>query len=503
MHLRDVEPATATPPPKRVAAPVRPLAELLTLAAPTVAQMLGYVLMQFTDTLMLSRLGGVEPTAVGNAGMFAFAIISLGFGTMWVVNTLVSQAFGRGDAPACGRYLWAGVWFGLAYGLAVLVVIPFGPAVFAGIGHEPRLASLEAQYLGINLWFTAPRLMAAAGGQFLLAVDRPWRVLAAALAAVAANAGANYVLIFGHLGFDPMGVAGAAWGTNVGGLVELAVIAAMVFGDRSVRRGYGVASWRPRGPEIKTLLWVGLPSGAQVTADVLAWSVFGMVVLGTFGTAAMTANTFMTRYMVLAFMPAFGMSAAVTALVGRYLGRGDPDAAAQRAHLAFKVTCGYMLTCGVAFLLFRRPLIGLFTDDPDILATGATLMIFAAVYQFFDSMYIIYNGALRGGGDTLVPAAATVVLCWGLIVGVAWLVALWFPQFGLAGPWTVTTVYGVCLGLFMLARFRSGVWRRIVIDHPPHRETGPDGVTRFDPDGIDPAATEGEPAMPVGARAVP
>ena len=478
---------------------MRPVVELLTLAAPTVAQMLGYVLMQFTDTLMLSRLGGVEPTAVGNAGMFAFAVISLGFGTMWVVNTLVSQAFGRGDAPACGRYLWAGVWFGLAYGLVALAAIPLGRPVFDLAGHEPRLAALEADYLTINLWFTAPRLIAAAGGQFLLAVDRPWRVLVATLAAVGANAGANWVLIFGHLGFEPMGVAGAAWGTNVGGLVELAVIAAMVFGSRTVRRDYGVTRVGLRWAEIKTLLRVGLPSGAQVTADVLAWSVFGMVVLNAFGTAAMTANTFMTRYMVLAFMPAFGMSAAVTALVGRYLGRGDPAAAAHRAHLAFKLTTAYMLSCGVAFLLFRRPLIAVFTDDPEILALGATLMLFAAAYQFFDSTYIIYNGALRGGGDTFVPAVATVVLCWGLIVGVAWAVAVNLPQLGPAGPWTVCTVYGVCLGTFMAIRFRSGKWRAIEID----RETAADGATRFEADCIDPAAREGEPAMPVGARALP
>ena len=44
------------------------------------------------------------------------------------------------------------------------------------------------------------------------------------------------------------------------------------------------------------------------------------------------------------------------------------------------------------------------------------LLIFAAVYQFFDAMYIVYNGALRGAGDTFVPAVMTGVLCWGITV---------------------------------------------------------------------------------------
>ena len=55
------------------------------------------------------------------------------------------------------------------------------------------------------------------------------------------------------------------------------------------------------------------------------------------------------------------------------------------------------------------------------------LLIFAAVYQFFDAMYIVYNGALRGAGDTLVPAVMTGVLCWGITV---------FGGYAVARRWT-------------------------------------------------------------------
>src|SRR5258706_12262459 len=75
--------------------------ELLVLAAPTVAQMASYTVMQFIDTWLLSHYGsnkltGLEPTAASNAGLFAFSLISLGFGAMFVVNTLVSHSYGRG-----------------------------------------------------------------------------------------------------------------------------------------------------------------------------------------------------------------------------------------------------------------------------------------------------------------------------------------------------------------------------------------------------------------------
>src|SRR5205807_827303 len=142
------------------------------------------------------------------------------------------------------------------------------------------------------------------------------------------------------------------------------------------------------------LIGVGVPSGVQIVADVLAWSLFGMWVMGRFGTNNMAANTYMFRYMVLSFMPAFGIATAVTALVGRYIGRKQPDVAARRAHLGFVVTAVYMMTCGLGFFLGRNVLIRLFSQDPEVLRIGAMLLVFAAVYQFFDGMYIVYNGAL-------------------------------------------------------------------------------------------------------------
>ena len=47
--------------------------------------------------------------------------------------------------------------------------------------------------------------------------------------------------------------------------------------------------------------------------------------MAAFGTKGMAANHFVFRYMSVSFMPAFGISVAVTALVGRYIGRGQPD----------------------------------------------------------------------------------------------------------------------------------------------------------------------------------
>jgi len=191
-----------------------PLAEMLALAGPTIVQMASYTLMQFFDTWMLAHVGsGVdEPTAGSNGGMLAFSVISLGMGTLWVVNTLVSQSFGRKDFVACGRYLWQGVWFALGFSVLLLPALPFVSLVFRGVGHEPQLVKLETVYLQIMLGGSALKLVGTAFSQFLLAIDRPNAVLVATVMGVSANVVAAWAMIFGHFGFPQMGVRGSAWG---------------------------------------------------------------------------------------------------------------------------------------------------------------------------------------------------------------------------------------------------------------------------------------------------
>jgi MATE family multidrug resistance protein len=438
------------------------LAELLFLAGPTVAQMASYTVMQFVDTWMLSHVsdGVTAPAAAGNAGLLAFSVISLGMGVLWVVNTLVSQSFGRGEFFQCGRYLWQGVWFALVFAAMLLPGIPWVSHVFHGVGHPDELVRAESTYLQIVLMASVFKLVGTSFSQFLLAIDRAGAVLMCTVIGVSVNAVAAWAMIFGRLGFARMGIAGAAWGQNVGVAVEMLALVCVSFRP-GIRAAYNVRDFLPRWGQLKMLLNVGIPSGVQTVADVLAWSMYSMWVMGVFGEKVMAANTFMFRYMVVSFMPAFGISVAVTALVGRYIGRGRPDLARQRAHLGFLVAGIYMLSCGLVFFLGRNVLISLFARDPEVLRTGAMLLVFAAIYQFFDAMYIIYNGALRGAGDTLVPALATAILCWGITVFGGHFIALRWTSFGPAGPWTAATAYGVILGIYMFARFQRGKWESI------------------------------------------
>jgi MATE family multidrug resistance protein len=451
----------------------RPLAELLILALPTVAQMASYTVMQFTDRWMLARVGGLEATAAGTAGITYFCVLGFGYGVLLVVNTLVSQAFGRQDSKSVGQYMWQGMWFGLLFGTLTLLLYPVAEPLFLRMGHEPRIAALEGEYLRVVALAGWAKLLSVAMGQALLGMHRPTIVFVATLVGVVANVFFNWLFIYGNWGFPKMGVAGSAWGTNTAVLIELLVMAAYV-GRPKLIAVFNTLDWRIRPSMLRTLLKVGLPAGFQLICDIVAWTVFINIIVASFGTAALSANSFAFSYMHVCFMPAIGVGAAVTALVGKYIGMGRPDKAARRAHLGFAVCATYMVLAGVLLFVFRRPLIGIFSNDPEVLRIGGRIMLFVALYQIFDAMFVVYVGALRGAGDTLVPAAVQAVLVWTIVVGGGVAIVRYAPQWGVAGPWTLATVFGAILGIFLLARFLRGGWRSIRLDRPDDADRLPE-----------------------------
>lgn len=483
-----------TPPGLSADAPQRrPLAELLHLALPTIAQMASYTVMQFADSLQLAiGAGDAAATAAGMAGFMVFAAMSLAWGALLVVNTLVSQSVGAGNRDAAGRYLWQGVWFAVVCGLLLWPTRLVSGHVLGAFGHSPELVALGKQYYDIEIVWAPVRLAGVAAGQFLLAVGRPRVTLFAAVIAAALDVAMNFVVITGRFGFPRLGVAGAAWATNVAVTVELAINAAFI-ASPLLRGPYQVWRWRPHWPSMKQLVTIGVPGGLQTVAEVIAWFLFSVWLMNVFGQSAVTANNYMMQYMKVSFMPAFGLSAAVTALVGRYMGMNRLDLARHRAHLGFKVTAVYMLGCGVLFFLGRNLLISLFSDDPDVIRVGGILLTFAAIYQLFDGLYIIYIGALRGVGDTLWPGVVTAVLCWTIVVGGGASAGFLAPQWGPTGPWIAASLYGAILGVYLCLRFSRGDWKAL----DTTQATAPD-ADAADPSNV-PAASDRLPDLQLTA----
>ncbi len=445
------------------------LGEVLRLSWPASLTMLNTTLLKFIDALMVSYVGPAPFGAQFMGGIFAFVPESFAMGTLTVVNTYVSQNLGAGRLRQTGLYAWAGLAIALAFGCLIAPLALVAGPLFGLFGHAPDVTALEAmyfRYMAVSVLVTLPTRVLE---QFFFGIHRPRIVLAASLMASGLNVLANYVLIFGKLGFPAMGLEGAAIGTVISWVLQFALLLT-VFLARPLRATYATNLFRAvRLRHCLDLVRVGWPAGVQLCNDIASWTLFSAALIGPMGTEHLAASTAAMRYMGISFMPAVGIGVAATAIIGRCIGQGRPDLARRRAHAAVGAAMVYMGVCGALFTLFRHDLVRFFVHvSPDqhlqaetIVNIGTRILVCAAVFQLVDAVGIVYVGALRGAGDTRWPMAVTIVLSWGVVMGGGAAAVLLLPQLSSLGPWLAASLYVVVLGAVMAWRFESGAWRKI------------------------------------------
>lgn len=452
-----------------------PLRELLRQAAPAMAAMASYTLMQFVDARMVAALGPLELAAQGNGGIAAWFAVSTVVGVLFAVNTFVAQNLGAGRPERGAAYAWNAMWLGVIAWLALLpYAATLGPIFrWMHAGGDPDLIRFETVYGQITLAGAVFTLGARGLGQFFYGVHRPMVVFVSALAGNAVNIVLNYALIFGRWGAPEMGVAGAALGTALASAVEFGIPFAL-FLSAKYNADYGTRrAWRWSWAKMRDIARIGWPGGLQTGNEMFCWWAFMAWLVGGFGTAHNAAGWIGLRWMTVGFMPAFGLAQAVTAVVGRQIGRGDLDAANQRAWLGVKVAMVYLGSWAAMMVLFRVPMVDFFVAGDatpevraEVVRVGGWILVCCAMFQLFDAIGIVLMGALRGAGDTVWPGVVTVFLSWTLILGLGYAFVRLAPGLGGVGPWIAATVYIMALGVAITSRWVGGRWRTIrLLDH--------------------------------------
>lgn len=473
---------------ERHAAPENRWAELVgvvKMSFPMVVATCCRMMMDVTDFWMISRTGDDNAlAAILPAQMIIWSYVVIGMGTVSIVNTMASQALGRGRLRDCSAYAWQVLYLSGAFWLVGAMLWPGLRGLFALAGHSPEIQNLEWQYAKVTVWTVGSTIAAAGLGQFFAGIHRPRVTMWCAMEGIAVNAVVSYVLIFGKLGFEPMGIVGAAWGT-VAGTGYRAIRFTVTLCVPSMHERFAARhTWRFDWRKSLNIFRIGGPSGLQWCSDVTVWAIFTAVLVGRyFGPVHQIATNSAWQYLRISFMPCVGVGMALSAMVGRAIGEGDPQRAIRLTRISVLLMLGYMALMSSLYLIAREDLIAFFNDDAEVIRIGASVMVCAAVFQIFDALGITYYSSLRGAGDTFVPAVMFVVTHWVIVIGGGFLVAELAPQLGSVGPWMAASALIILTGLYLWRRWHRRGWMKIDIfkhDEPVVESPGAEPVAGID-----------------------
>ncbi len=437
------------------------LREVGTLAAPFVLSQILITTMGVVDAAIVGRLGASPLAAVGLAGMWAWALSSFFVGASTAVQTFVSQHHGADEHDACGGWCWQGIASIVPpAALTGALVFAAAPLLLEWIEPSDRVAPLAQGYLRARTFGLPGLALATSLSAFFRGIGDARTPFVATVIANAVNLVLDFGLVYGWFGLPKFGVVGAGLATAISEWVYAAVVA-FAFARPGLARIFGT---RPRRPDLAAIrrLWrVGLPIGGQWVTEMAAFALFTTFV-ARMGDAALAASHAFIQIMSLAFMQAEGISLAASTLVGRYIGADEIELAKRSYRSAMLFAAGLTAIVAGLFLAIPERLIGLFADDPAVLAYAGPLLSIGAVYQFFDVTAIVTDGALRGAGDTRWPFVVRSGLSWFAMIPFAWLGAYGLNG-GLPGAWLGALVAMIALAFALVWRFRSGAWQRVRI----------------------------------------
>lgn len=400
-------------------------------------------------------VGMVSVSALAAVGMsMQFMMIINVLMTLYVVggNALISRFIGQGRKNRASALLYS-----LGIFAAVLAVfVTFGgyfgsEYMYSLMGAEADVVHEGSLYfkiisLGIIVIFIDTLLYNA-----LSAAGDTKNSLYIKLISTAINAFLNYVLIFGHYGFDAMGIEGAAIATVISYCFNVAAYYMLLKKPHSKLNIIPII-------RVKDLIraWhVGWSAALDRGISSMSFLVF-VAIIAAYGTEVLAGYQVGLRIEGIAFMPGFGFAIAATALVGQSLGAKDKQRAYNMGIISGRIAYMFMGSVGLFLILFPEFLVGFFTKDEATIAAASYYLILVGLAQIPLAIMFVYSGALRGAGATKTTLKINVFSLWFFRVIPSYIA--YKMGYGIVVIYVIMNIETLIKGVIYMYIYKKKVW---------------------------------------------
>jgi MATE family multidrug resistance protein len=287
------------------------------------------------------------------------------------------------------------------------------------------------RYLSDGLHWTLPTMVLGFGGLLVLVP-------------------LGYLLTFGLYGFPELGAGGLGIASAV--MMWAQAIVFVLYLWRS-KRFVGLRLFArfdpPHWAPIRGLLATGLPIGVTVAMEGSLFIVTALLI-GRLGSVPVAAHQIAINIASLCFMIPLGLAEATTVRVGHALGRGNAFDVRRAAFAGYTLALATQSLSALVLLTGNHLLVALYTRDTAVAALAASLLLYAAAFQFPDGIQVLSAGALRGLKDTRVPMFLAAFAYWGIGMPLGAGLGLYLG-WGPRGMW-IGLIAGLTVAALLLSR---------------------------------------------------
>lgn len=414
------------------------------------------------DIMMVGGLGAEAIAAVGLTNQPKFVLLAMIFSLNVGVTAIVARRKGAEDFKGANSCLKQSIILSFIISLIMAIsgyIYAHEIMIFAGAGEDVIKDSVDYyKILMVSIVFTSLSLTinAAQRGVGNTKISMRTNVVANIV-----NLIFNYFLINGIWIFPRLEVKGAAIATTIGSIVGFLMSMFSIYYNTRVLDLRGKGEWKFDKATMKAFLSI---SGSSVVEQVfmrIGFFSFAIIV-AALGTIAFATHQICMNIINLSFCFGDGLSAAAASLVGQNLGAKRPDKAKIYGKTGQRMAFIVSTILFFIFILARKQLIILFNSEEHIVSLGGTIMIIIAFTTHAQTSQTVYNGCLRGAGDTKFVALISFVSIALIRPALAWI--LCFPaNLGLKGAWIALFADQTMRYILGKKRFDSGKWTKIKI----------------------------------------
>ncbi|NVK21374.1 MAG: MATE family efflux transporter [Kangiellaceae bacterium] len=386
--------------------------ELIKVAVPAIFAQLAQMALGVIDTLMAGNHSSLSLAAVGTGVNTFLIIFSLFFGLTFALNPMVAHFNGQGKFEQIGKVFQLGMFLAIIFGLITFILLNNIEPMLNAINVAPDLVETTSGYLSALSWGSISIFMFLALRSSNEGLFSTRAIMICSFLAIPFNVLFNYWFIFGGFGVPAMGAVGVGYATSLVWTLLFLFLLIFTYRHKPYKNLNIFKNIQlPRKPLVKEFFQVGTPLAIGILMEVAMFGLIG-VAIARFGIELTGAHQVAMNLASLAFMIPLGLSVAITARVGYWMGKQQHRQMRLSGYCGIGISLLFQTLSVSIMLLFRYQLVGFYTDDLMIIEIAASLLFLAAIFQFSDGLQVNAAGALRGMKDTTVPMMYMAISYW-------------------------------------------------------------------------------------------